>query len=191
VVVELPISFRNHTVTIVGGGVSLKGFDFSRIRQPAIAVNDSAFYFDSQYLVSIDSGWHKHHDSWLDEYKGYLITHNVTHRREAFVIRLDQKESWLDSTITAAGLSGFTALALAFHMQAERVVLLGYDGGFSEGLESNFYPNKCANIGSKSYERKNKYFEWFSRYPIINVGMNSEIPWFRKVPLDSDFYNIT
>ena len=89
--VELPISFRGQTVTIIGGGVSLKGFDFSRVKPPIIAVNDSIFYVDTKYLVSIDAGWHKHHDEWLDTFDGYLITHNDTHRKEALIIRLDVK----------------------------------------------------------------------------------------------------
>ena len=187
---ELPISFKGQTITIVGGGVSLKGFDFSRVKPPVMAVNDSVFYVDAKYLVAIDASWHKKHGEFLDNYDGYLITYIKTERKDAFMIKLDIRNSWHDYTLKSASLSGFTALAVAFHMGAEKVILLGYDGGFEVGQSSNFYPNRCANIATKTYERKNMHYEYFSRYPIINVGMESKIPWFYKVPLDCDFYNV-
>lgn len=186
----LPISFRGQTVTVVGGGASLKGFNFDKLKPPIIAVNDAVFYVDTKFLVAIDSGWHRRYDDWLDGFDGYLITHNGTHREEAYVIELDEKGSWLDYTMKSASLSGFTALAVAFYMGAEKVFLLGYDGGFVNGESSNFYENRCVNIGSKSYEKKNRHFEFFQRHPVVNVGENSLIPYFKKVPLDCDFYNM-
>lgn len=185
--IELPYILAGKTVTIVGGGPSLVGFDFSRLEGYVIAVNNSAFLCKSDMLVSLDKQWQLTFLDFLETYTGIFITD-----REAAVpavrILYTQKAAYShDWTMQKVNLSGFTALAVALYLKAARVFLLGFDGGYS-GEKSNHYDNIKGKTTDASYSNVNTYFDLFADKPVINVGMGSKIDTFRKVPLESYFY---
>ena len=135
---DLPYILAGKTVTIVGGGPSLEGFDFSRLKGYVIAVNNSAFLCKSDMLVSLDKDWQLVHIDFLKEYNGLFISD-----REAAVptFRIEYTQKAADShdwTLQKANLSGFTALAVALYLKAAKVFLLGFDGGYN-GEKSNHY----------------------------------------------------
>lgn len=174
-------------VTIVAGGSSLKGFDFSKLRGAVIAVNDAFRYCDADIMVACDKEWWKHNDT--SEFKGIKISGVRTYAEDHIgaYVSPDHSTKDLDWHVEKCNLSGYTALAVAFHLGAAHVWLLGYDGGF-DGNESNFYKNRNPNVKSDGYEQQNEFYEAFRHYPIINVGLESKIKAFVKVPLNSYFY---
>lgn len=186
--VNVPISYAGQTVTIIAGGPSLKGFNFSRVVDPVIAVNDSCYRRHSDIIVSMDAGWHRRHGAYLAAYDGYLVTDRPSSRKDAILVEYHEgprKEAEIDWAIKAANLSGFLALALALHLGAKKVVLLGYDGGYTE--ESNYYANPNAATPT-GYSNKNVHYDIFKDMDIVNVGMESQIKAFRKIPIEAPLY---
>ena len=182
--IDLDKIFTGETVRIVGGGPSLIGFDFDRISGRVITVNDSCYFVDSEMLVSIDKAWHITNKAFLDSYEGILLTDREP-GHEAVVIEYTQKAAYsYEWTIKKVNLSGFVAIAAAIHLGAEKIILLGFDGGYDE--QSNHYHHN-PRVVEKDYLDKNQYFEIFKENNIINVGP-SKIETFRKVPLEVDFY---
>lgn len=185
---EVPISFAGQTVTIIGGGPSLKDFDFQRVADPVIAVNDACYAHHSAIIVSIDASWHYRNGKYLAAYDGYLITDRETNRKDAIRIQYHEglkHENEFDWTMKAANLSGFVALAVALHLGAKKVVLLGYDGGYSG--DANWYDNPNAAT-PEGYSGKNAYYDIFKHHDIVNVGLDSKINSFRKISIDAPLY---
>ena len=186
--IDIPISFAGQTVTIIGGGPSLKGFDFKRVVDPCIAINDACYAHHSEIIVSIDASWHYKHGTYLNAYDGFLVTDRESRRKDAIRIQYHggaRGENEFDETLKAANLSGFLALAISLHLGAKKVVLLGYDGGYAE--DANWYTNPNAT-NDEGYSNKNAYYDIFKGHDIVNVGMDSKIKSFRKIPIESNFY---
>ena len=185
---DLPISFAGQTVTIIGGGPSLDGFNFSRVKDPVIAINDACYVKKAAIIVAMDKSWHSKNGKYLAAYDGYLVTDRDTTRKDAVRVEYHEglkHENEFDWTIKKANLSGFLALAVALHLGAQKVVLLGYDGGYSG--KSNWYNNPNAATPS-GYSNKNAYYDIFKHHDIVNVGMDSQIQSFRKIPIDAPLY---
>jgi len=180
--IDLPKIFEGETVTIVGGGESLIGFNFDKIKSPSIAVNRSILVHRNatMWLFTDYSGYVRINPQ-IKSFKGFKITikGRIKSLPHLHYIELDYILP-IDSAIRKANLSGFTALAIAFYLGAEKVYLFGYDGGYKD--QSNFdMDNK--NIISKNYEQKNYLYDIFKGYNVINVGMNSKINAFPKIEL--------
>lgn len=184
--IDLPDILKNKVVTIVGGGPSLKGFDFSRVSGYVIAVNNSAFFVKSDMLVALDMNWQMVHSLFLESYEGIL----VSDRKAAFPAKIIQYTAMaagsLDWTMKKVNLSGFVALSVALHLGAAKVVLLGFDGGYS-GQASRYYKGDRP-VNDHNYSSRNELWNIFKDRNIVNVGMESKIESFRKVPLEGNFY---
>jgi len=180
--IDLPKIFEGETVTIVGGGESLIGFNFDRIKTPVIAVNRSILaYRNATVWLFADYSGYVRINPQIKSFKGFKITikGRIRDLPDLHYIDLDYNLK-IDAAIRKANLSGFTALAVAFYLGAEEVYLFGFDGGYKN--QSNFdMDNK--NITSKNYEQKNYLYDMFKGYNIVNVGMNSKINAFPKIEL--------
>ena len=189
---NLPDIFDGQTVTILGGGPSLEGFDFHRLRQPIIAVNSSFMKCDCHVVVATDPTWEKEYQKELDAFNGLRISYtgrNMNYFHEVLIDGTPESfsEDWC---ILSANLSGFFALSLAFALGAARVILLGFDGGY-EGEKATYYPNSSQAVTPDSYEKANDFYDVFIlpyKDRILNVGLNSKIKSFPKVDINSDFY---
>lgn len=166
--------FQGKTVTIVGGGSSLIDFDFKRLKAPIIAVNYSCYYVESEMIVALDKNFHKKNKEFLDNYKGFLVSDRKTCTSTKMIV-YDSDDDW---TMQKVNLSGFTALSVAIHLGAEKIYLLGFDGGY-DGNRSNFYPGTRI---SKDFENVNEYYDYFKDENIVNFG-NSKIKAFEILPL--------
>ena len=171
--IEMPKIFKGETVTIVGGGISLLGFDFKRVTGNVVSVNYSCYAVESDVLIALDAIFHKKNAEFLKDYKGYLVTDRKTVSENAIII--DQ-----DYDMKKVNLSGFTALALTLYLGADKVYLLGFDGGY-EGDRSDYY--HTTKITEKHYSRVNKYYDKFKDSDITIFG-NSKIESFKKLSLN-------
>jgi hypothetical protein len=185
--IELSHIYEGQTVTIIGGGPSLKGFNFNRLRPPVIGTNHTPKFHPSDILVAIDARFHDREATFLDYYKGLKVTYSPTTRTDFIMAKLDAVHPNEDWHILRANLSGYFALALALHLGAARVILLGFDGGYDK--EPNWHPYAYFGPGMNTYNDTNKYYDFYKDRNVVNVGMDSRIEAFRKVPLESNFYD--
>lgn len=123
-------------VWIVGGGPSLRGFDFRCLRDEYVLVVNDAFRSLplARGVVSIDAHWQAHRLRELSTFSG---TRYICHREGAqpsalpgsilipFVSEPDLSHSW--RRIHAAGSSGYAALNVAVLLGARWIGLLGFD----------------------------------------------------------------
>lgn len=119
-------------VFLVGGGSSLKGFDFTRLRERVVvAVNDALLYLPwATAVFSIDAQWVENRLHQLRTFAGskYLAISPVNGLEANYLQKvrgLELSEQW--PVVHAAGNSGYGALNLAVLKGAKRIVLLGYD----------------------------------------------------------------
>jgi len=191
--IEIDKIFTGKTVTIVGSGPSLRGFDFSCLQHPIIGVNHSPKFHEADMLVAIDGEFHKREKEFLDSFKGLKVTYNDTIREDFIKVDLevdyDIDNLNLDWHILKANLSGYFALAIALELGAGKVYLIGFDGGY-EGDNPNFHEFAYRGPGMNYYDPVNRHYNFFTGHKIINVGLDSKIDAFKKVPLNTDFYEL-
>lgn len=129
--------FFGDTVFVVGGGPSLRGFDFTRLRgRRVVAVNSSGYDVPfAEVLVFHDESWFCHPDNrrLINEWGGIVVTPCRRAKaaapdrvlRVACIHRPDFPVAALP--IRTGHSAGQTAVSLAISMAADRVVLLGFD----------------------------------------------------------------
>ncbi len=123
---------------IVGGGPSLRGFDFGRLcGRTVIAVNDAALHVPfATALFSLDATWIRNRRELITSFAGekYLAVAEdfdfSTAPPACYLLRSRHGKGLSDNPQVihmGGGNSGFGALNLAYLRGAERIVLLGYD----------------------------------------------------------------
>lgn len=185
--------FEGRTVTIVGGGPSLLGYNFESLKQPVIVCNYIVKHVDSEMVVCIDAPVTEKYDmgKFLDGYHGHKICLNNLTERDDFIqaeIIPDHKALDLDWHIKKVNLTGFFALAIALRLGAEMIFLLGFDGGYDDPAFPDWYPERYVGPGMNTFFNQNEYYRFFSEEKIINVGATSRIDSFPKVSLYTEFY---
>ena len=133
---RLDRDWAGRTVFCVGGGPSLKDFDFDRIRGRGIvvAINDGARRLPwADVVFSIDTVWMRQREAFLREwpqeavlavpfnYARFLPRVRYIHRTPGGGINHDP------TRLCVGGNSGFGALGMAVARGASRIGLLGYD----------------------------------------------------------------
>lgn len=123
---------------LIGGGPSLKGFDFGRLcGRTVVAVNDAVYHLPfATALFSLDLTWIRNRRKEVSAFAGerYLAVpddFDFSSGPEATYLLRSRAKLGLSSDPTqihmGGGNSGFGALNLAFLKGARRIILLGYD----------------------------------------------------------------
>lgn len=185
------ISFTNQVVSIVGGGPSLKDFDFGRLQRPVIGVNDAGIRIPCDAMVALDKRLIRLYQKEIGQLDYPLITNRI---REGYsdnvVVATCDKTIPLDLTVRQSMFSGLFAMLVALTLGARKLFLFGFDGGFSKGDAQNWYPSHTEGMLSWHYEMQNERYNAFEGYDIINVGVDSKIDAFPKISLEEDFYSV-
>ena len=156
----VPKLFPGETVYIIGGGPSLKNFDFrTLIGKKTIAINKAIIYHSTaDVLYWTDGRFYTWFKNEVDSYKGLKFalkpgsqyTHDIKVLRKGKPYGLE-----VDPQTLAHGFnSGYAAINLAYHLGAKRIILLGFDMT-NDGTETHFhdgYPTRAA--GNKVYQDK-------------------------------------
>ena len=199
-IIDIPNIFEGQEVTILGGGYSLKGFDFSIVRKPIIAINFSVKNRpDADICVGCDSYFFDQEapifktvnvlpTDFFKTFKGYMVTDRGDQLFPGVKkiiyegVAMTNGDRDLDWHCQSANISGFVPLALAFKLGAKKVYLLGYDGGYDK-ISNHYYHNP--NIESNVVEAINWHYQWFKDYPVINYVnpdiFESKIECFKKI----------
>jgi|TARA_R110001606_G_C15293407_1_gene641803 hypothetical protein len=168
----VPKLFQGETIYIIGGGPSLKNFNFQQLQGcKTIAINKAIIYHNTADILYWTDGrfytWFKNE---VDSYRGLKFalkpgsqyTHDIQVLKKGKPYGLEE-----DPQSLAHGFnSGYAAINLAYHLGAARIILLGFDMA-NDGKITHFhdgYPTK----GAGDHIYKEKFLPGFDQ-------LNSEI----------------
>lgn len=190
---------------IVGGGPSLSGFDFMRLRslRHVIAVNQAMFDAPCECGVTVDHLFVRNRHVELQHFARskplYLSIGNDPDRlglpdipsainlRSEFIPGLSEDPALLHKGST----SGFAALGIAALKRAKTIVLLGFDYSVQPGKHHyhDAYPwhHKATDqswiMWTRSYEAAAR--DCIQRgIKVLNASPNSALSYFHKITLD-------
>ena len=156
----VPKLFPGETIYIIGGGPSLKNFDFKTlIGKKTIAINKAIVYHPTASILYWTDGrfytWFKNE---VDSYKGlkFTLKPHSQYTHDINVLRKGKPYGLEDDpqTLSHGFNSGYAAINLSYHLGAKRIVLLGFDMT-NDGTQTHFhdgYPTRAA--GNKIYTEK-------------------------------------
>lgn len=188
--------FENKSCYIIGGGPSLRDYDFSWLaNKNTICVNASFLHVPNPSVIYwSDSYFYDRFANRLINYSCYKVTNkpkklydNVYVYRNTGIIGLETDPTGLKS----GNNSGYAAINLAFHLGAKTIYLLGYDMDnmghyrhfhkeyiYSNHVDHNLYKDRMIPHFSSLVEPlKERGVE------VINANMNSKLECFTKIPL--------
>jgi len=188
--------WKGETVYIIGGGPSLKGFEWNKLRgKKTIALNKAIQFWPEANAVYWTDGrvW-----SWLKndiiKFKGKRFTLAPrSYPCEVTLLKRGKKLGieWSADSIAHGNNSGAAAINLAIHLGAKRIILLGYDMGrhnkeshFHEGYPTkvtadNIYKNQfLPAFDAISKDIKGKGIQIFNACPTSKLGV------FRKITIE-------
>lgn len=204
--------WHGHPAFIVGGGPSLEGFDFSRLRGlRTIAVNIAFYNFEPTVIFSMDTRCHR----WITggayeqrlpglrskfertaAYKVWLLTYKATLPGDVFIVPVFQDyTSGLsafrpksDEGIGHGNNSGYGALNFAVCLGADPIYLLGIDCRHSPDGKTHYHgghpiPQPVHHVNGFA-----KYFEAAAARiaaigtRVINLSPTSALTCFEKRP---------
>jgi hypothetical protein len=199
-------------VFIIGGGPSLIGFDFDRIRGCGLflGVNDSAFHVGGcEALCSMDQTWIKKRRKWYKHFAGEVflaVTDNFEfneyHVKTATYLLRQRFDGLSFNTKMLTGHnSGYAALNLAFLKKCREIYLLGFDmcgkkrEGDSEGDEGIVHWHK--GYDWRHVNRHRLFGGWIAHFfqaaevfrkeniEVWNCSPESKLEAFPKISLDA------
>lgn len=149
-------------VNCIGGGPSLKGFDFSRLRGYTIGANRAAVEANADCMVSIDSNFANKGHKVAEGFSGEVVLAVIKVFNEvpnATYLRRSRKEGLSHDPEELRGLeSGSAAINLAMHKGATHINLLGYDmnGSSVQRFHDGYEWIPQASVPYESWARRYK-----------------------------------
>lgn len=188
------ISNKDGVCYVVGGGASLKDFDFSWLRgRPCILANKAAFFVPDGFLVSIDRDFCFNFQREIALFGDRALLappDNLPQVEGAIYLKRNKYRSVFDCPPDElAGLnSGFAALECAIHAGFQNIALLGVDmipngGHFHDGYKwGSNQVSGLLNAWIEDFDRAGE--ECFERkINVINFSPMSAVTGFEKRPL--------
>lgn len=196
---------KEKDVFIIGSGPSLRGFDFSKLKDKfTIALNHSIYYLDSKAVLFIDRKFLKDEDRkavyYLGKYKGIIFSafrskyymedikgNNVCN----FSLNRNGVQQEYHDGLYCGKSSGMAAINLALTLGARKIILLGYD--YNENDKAKHFYNEPGQDKFKneiSYTTGkclslSKMYDIFAKYKnIFNCNPNSKVKSFQFESLE-------
>lgn len=172
-------------IYLIGGGASLRGFDFGRLAGKKVLTINSAFKYvrpdimnwndpdvygkNKAAIDAIKCEKYVRREVAIEGAKTYQITHEF-HGKDG-----------MTKGIYGGGkanefCSGITALSLAIALNFSPIYLLGYDGGPIGGELHLHGESRNKDVFSGSVD----FYDVFAGYDIINLSPASKIKTFQK-----------
>jgi len=191
-------------VYIVGGGTSLRGFDFDQVRDKGLllGVNDGAHYADAHALFSLDASYARKRWDYIKSHSNPYLALPEAHEARNFngaehVTFYERRRGdglAEDGRYINGVNSGFGALNLAYHKGAKFIVLLGFDMHTDDNGDIHFhegYPWEAdAKRTARYYEKWTRPFETAAKQlekrgvEVWNASPTSRIEAFPKCGLE-------
>lgn len=187
--------WNDEVVYIVGGGPSLKGFNWDRLSgKNVIAINRAYEVLpNADVLYWTDSRFYRWYRKDINNFKGMKVTCRPIVDKPSDVILLKANNSFNIDTrpefLSHGNNSGYAAINLAVKLGAKKIYLLGYD------MKSN-PKNSHWHTGYQTHHNKdiyNKMIKSFDSIPselkrlgveCFNANIKSELTVFRKCTID-------
>lgn len=183
-------------VVIIGGGPSLREFDFKFLNNKfTIGLNYACRFHEPTAIVWVDKTFYSEEQKYLLQSKAVLIARDSCHTPSNVIKLPDSRHKYYGLTGLRDGLYssymvGLFALSMCVALRIEEIYLLGYDCKFFDG-KSHFHD--VEHRGTKSEEPYYKSIRMYDVYKnceskIFNVSDISLIEVFQKISFD-DFFN--
>lgn len=186
--------FLGETIFIVGGGPSLKDFNFELLKnRVVIAVNKAFLYLPfAQALYWSDSSFYDSFKKEIHEFKGIKVTKNPSPKAEDIINVVETGREGLElepNGIRNGGNSGYAAINLAYHLGAKKIVLMGFDAKNGAGGNSHWHDGYGKKGASDEVMQRNWLPHYSSivnaleerRVKIYNTSILSEIKEIEKI----------
>ena len=192
----VPRKFEGETIYIIGGGPSLKNFNFAELKgHRTIAINKAVFFHQTaDVLYWTDSRFYTWYKNDIDNFNGlkFTLKPGSQYTTDIKVLRKGIPHGLeKDPQVLAHGYnSGYAAINLAYHLGAVRIVLLGFDM-HNAGKDTHFhdgYPTRAA--GDHIY--RDKFLPGFKELEkalraegvtVFNASPHSQLNEFPKITL--------
>lgn len=193
-------AWKGQRCFIIGGGPSLKGFDFSRLENElTIGINRAYERLDCTIIFASD----KRYFEWIigDEisegakqkfinFKGFKIwlnTYSYQYPDDIYSLNctVDNRLSWsMKDGLPRGNSTGFPALNLAMCLGANPIYLLGFDMKGDGKKQANWHNGYPEDQGNRIYEDFIKDFERIASelkqkgIQVVNLNPDSELKCF-------------
>jgi hypothetical protein len=148
---------------IIGGGPSLRGFDWTALRDRHVVGCNDAFGLGDwvEVVVFGDNCWYRDHRVGLKHYRGLKVCGSTNGPAPDEGIRWVRRErdglcGWGPYDRNRLGWNwstGAMAINLALKLGATTVVLLGFDMKLAANGDCNWHPNTINSADARVYER--------------------------------------
>ncbi len=189
------VKWKDEDVFIIGGGNSLKDFDWGLLENECTIGCNSAFTLGEKICkicIFGDPKWFRKFQSELQTYKGVLCTNasELRNTRLNWLWTMPRKGRGLGTTSLGWNCNtGAAAINLALVLGAQRVFLLGFDMHLSKDGKSNWHNRLLRKQKAIVYE---KFIEAFTKvsmdlkkvFPgkeVINITDDSNLDVFLKI----------
>ncbi len=180
-------------IYIVGGGPSLKGYDWNLLVGKRIIAINRAFQVlpNAEYVYFSDVRFFDWYKESLLQHKGLKITGGkidhpaVVKYKFTGISGLDTRPGHLKS----GNNSLYAAMNLAYHLGVNTIVLLGLDMCFSATRETHWHSGYITVNMVRQFPKMKPFFVTIAgpledrRISVLNANMDSEITCFEKIPL--------
>lgn len=191
-----PNHWVGETVLVVGGGFSLKGFDWDRISNGNVIGINNAYALGDwiSFVLAGDPDWMNWH--WNNLYRVRVPIIAVTptdpeHPNVQWLGRAQHRMSYMRHQLGWFDNTGMSGICLAARLGAARILLLGFDMKLGTDGESNWHPNYVNEPDQNSYPRfmdvglklKQQLDERYPWIEVINCNPDSEMDLFPRMKL--------
>lgn len=183
------------TCFIIGGGPSLRGFDFDRLRgRKVIAVNSSIWSVPfADVLFFGDDRWGVTHARRLRDYTGLIVTTSSTaptpETKRMVKVRPPPALAESRDGLAMNRTSTQAAVNLAVHLGVSRIVLMGVDmqkapDGATHHHDKHPWPvvQGCWDVQMKELAKTAPLLAQRG-VEVINASLESRIDWWPKRPI--------
>lgn len=188
------------TVFIIGGGPSLKGFDWTPFFSKNVVTINDGFRLGtfSDFNLFGDVAWYNRNKGKEDflEYHGTMVgctPDGLPHDDNIKQMKHESFGVWLDGRLGNNSGTGAMAINFALYLGATRIVLVGFDHKLGPNGENNWYPNPHVKARPSLYttrfqngfnilaERLEKHYPMVE---VLNAGPDSALETFPRVSLE-------
>lgn len=187
--------WQDEVVYIVGGGPSLKDFDWTKLKGKKVIAINRAFEVvpDADVLYWTDSRFFRWFKEDIKKFTGLKYTcrpfigkpADVTLLQSNSAMKLEMRPSF----ISHGNNSGYGAINLAVKLGATKIYLLGYDMN-SNPKDTHWHSGYDTKHNHSIYSKMIKYFEGLPAeaeklgVEIFNANIKSQLTVFRKCTIE-------
>lgn len=194
-----PMDWLGETVFIIGGGSSLKGFDWDLIRHQKIIGANDAYSLGPfvDYCLFADSPWYRVHKENFHKAEATMVGLTVQPLDSNYAYWMRREIHGIEKggfNLGWFGNTGLSCICLAIAMGAKKICLLGFDmkadedNGNCNWHENNIstnVPNTYNKFINKAKILKEEMDKHCSDVEVVNCNLDSAMDVWPKVNLES------